>query len=141
MEFSRKEGGKIFPHRTHQNGLSVDFMMPLQKEGQPYYELDSKGASHYLLEFDKNGAYSENPEVTIDFDMAAQHILELEKQARMQGMRIEKVIFNTFLKDELYATPNGKKLEQSSIYVTRNLSPLINDLHDDHFHVDFTFLR
>lgn len=35
MEFSRKEGGKIFPHRTHQNGLSVDFMMPLEKNGKP----------------------------------------------------------------------------------------------------------
>jgi len=28
MECSNKKGGKLFPHRTHQNGLSVDFMMP-----------------------------------------------------------------------------------------------------------------
>ena len=101
MEFSRKEGGKIFPHRTHQNGLSVDYMMPLQKDGKPYYGLDSQGASHYLLEFDKDGKFSEDSRVSIDFDMAAQHILELDKQARKQGMRIHKVIFNTDLKDEL----------------------------------------
>lgn len=140
MEFSRKEGGKMFPHRTHQNGLSVDFMMPLQKDNAPYYELDSKGASHYLLEFDKNGAFTEDASVTIDFDMAAQHILELEVQARKNGMRIDKVIFNTFLQDELFATPHGRRLRASGIYVTRNLTPMINDLHDDHFHVDFVFL-
>ena len=30
-----KEGGRIRPHRTHQNGLSVDFMVPvLDKDGQ-----------------------------------------------------------------------------------------------------------
>lgn len=141
MELSRKNGGKLFPHRTHQNGLSADYMMPLEKEGKPYYELDNQGASHYLLDFDKSGTFSEDSQVVIDFDTAAKHILELERQARKLGMRIEKVIFNTFLKDELFATPNGKKLKQSGIYITQNLSPLINDLHDDHYHVDFTFLR
>lgn len=139
MEFSRKEGGKIFPHRTHQNGVSVDFMMPLQKDGKPYYELDQKGASHYLMEFDENGRYSEDQSISIDFEMAAQHILELDKQARKQGMKIHKVIFNTHLKDELFAGKYGRKLKSSGIYVTRNLSKLINDLHDDHYHVDFSF--
>ena len=137
MEFSHKEGGKMFPHRTHQNGLSVDYMMPLQKNGEPYYELDKKGVSHYLMDFDTEGRYLEDKEVSIDFNMAAQHILELDKQARKQGMRIQKVIFNTDLKDELYATEYGKKLKSSGIYVTRNLTKLINDLHDDHYHVDF----
>lgn len=140
MEFSRKEGGKIFPHRTHQNGLSVDFMMPLMKNNEPCYELDEKGASHYLLDFDRNGAYTENPEIKIDFDAAAFHLLELEKQARKNGMRIHKVIFNTYLKDELYASESGKKLLSSGIYITRNLSKMINDLHDDHYHVDFVKL-
>lgn len=141
MEFSKKEGGKIFPHRTHQNGMSVDFMMPLMKDGKPYYGLDEKGASHYLLEFDRNGAYSEDPSITIDFDMVAQHLLTLDKEARKQGLKIHKVIFNTSLKDELYASSHGQKLLSSGIYVTRNLEKLINDLHDDHYHVDFAPLR
>lgn len=140
MELSRKEGGKIFPHRTHQNGLSVDFMMPLQKNGTTCYELDELGASHYLLEFDKNGAYTEDASISIDFDMAARQILELDKQARKNGMRIHKVIFNTFLQNELFSSSYGKKLRTSGIYVTKYLTPIINELHDDHFHVDFTFL-
>lgn len=141
MEFSKKEGGKIFPHRTHQNGLSVDFMMPLIKDGQPYYDLDDMGPSHYLMEFDKNGAFLKDPTVSIDFDMAARHLLELQKQAQKNGMRIHKVIFNTFLRDELFATPHGKKLAASGIYITQNLEPIINDLHDDHYHVDFIIIR
>ncbi len=140
MEFSRKEGGKIYPHRTHQNGLSVDFMMPLQKDGKPCYDLDDRGAAHYLLDFDRNGKSIENPEISIDFNTAAQHILELEIQARKRGMRIHKVIFNTHLKDELYASEFGKKLRRSGIYLATSLTPIINELHDDHYHVDFTFL-
>lgn len=141
MEFSNKEGGKMFPHRTHQNGLSVDYMMPLKKDGVPYYELDKKGASHYLMDFDTGGRYVEDTNVSIDFNMAARHILELDKQARKKGMKIHKVIFNTDLKDELYESEYGKKLKSSGIYITRNLSKLINDLHDDHYHVDFVKLQ
>ncbi|XOV66910.1 MAG: penicillin-insensitive murein endopeptidase [Fluviicola sp.] len=137
MEFSHKNGGKMYPHRTHQNGLSVDYMMPLKKDGKPYYGLDDIGASHYLLDFDTEGRYTKDKSVSIDFNLAARHILELDKQARKKGMRIHKVIFNTHLKDELYASNFGKELKSSGIYITRNLSKLINDLHDDHYHVDF----
>ena len=34
------EGGRIKPHRTHQNGLAVDFMVPVRnKEGISYMEI------------------------------------------------------------------------------------------------------
>ncbi len=36
MECAHQHGGKLSPHRTHQNGMSVDFMMPLLKDGVPY---------------------------------------------------------------------------------------------------------
>ena len=54
MECSNKNGGKIIPHRTHQNGLSIDFMVPLIKNQKPYYGLDTIGRKHYFLEFNKN---------------------------------------------------------------------------------------
>lgn len=139
MECSHKHGGKLYPHRTHQNGLSVDFMMPKLKEGQPYYELDNIGANHYLLTFDENGNYSEDPTIKLDFNTIALHILELQSAAKNHGLSIEKVIINTSLKDELFASDNGEKLKSSGIYIVQNLSPLINSLHDDHFHVDFQF--
>lgn len=137
MECSHIHGGKLYPHRTHQNGLSVDFMMPKLKDGWPYYGLDSLGAQHYFITFDKNGRYSEDPSIQLDFNTIALHILELNAAAKQHGLSIDKVIINTDLKDELFATENGKKLKNSGIYVVKNLSPLINSVHDDHFHVDF----
>ncbi len=139
MECSHKHGGQLYPHRTHQNGMSVDFMMPKLKDGQPYYELDNLGAQHYMLTFDKNGRYSKDNSIQLDFNTIALHILQLEVAAKKNGMSIEKVIINTNLKDELFATEYGQILKSSGIYVVRNLSPLINSLHDDHFHIDFKF--
>lgn len=137
MECSNQNGGKIWPHKTHQNGLSVDLMMPLIKDNQPYYGLDTKGISHYLLEFDYEGKYLEDPSISIDFEVIAQHLLLLEENAQKNGLHISKVIIHTELKDELYADKFGQQLKNSNIYVVKALTPLINALHDDHYHVDF----
>lgn len=139
MECSHEHGGKLYPHRTHQNGMSVDFMMPKLKDGEPYYELDNLGAQHYMLTFDQNGKYSKDKSIELDFNTIALHILELQAAAKKNGLSIEKVIINTGLKDELFATEQGKILKESGIYIVRNLSPLINSVHDDHFHIDFKF--
>ena len=82
MECSHEQGGELFPHKTHQNGMSVDFMTPLLKDSLPYYELDHIGAEHYLLEFDDNGKYIKAPSITIDFELLAQHILVLNEEAK-----------------------------------------------------------
>lgn len=137
MECSQEHGGEMFPHKTHQNGTSVDFMMPKLKDGKPFYGLDSLGAEHYWLSFDANGRYSEDPTVSIDFETLAQHLLYLDDAAKKQGYSISKVIFKMEMKDELLATPSGKQILKRGIYITKNLSPLINELHDEHFHVDF----
>ena len=101
MECSHQHGGKLQPHRTHQNGTSIDFMMPLTQKKQPYYSLDQTGFAHYLLSFDDNGKYSLDSSVSIDFDVVATHILTLEKNARQFGYKIKKVIIKLELKDEL----------------------------------------
>jgi penicillin-insensitive murein endopeptidase len=140
MECSRKEGGEMKPHRTHRNGLSIDFMMPKLKDGQPYYGLDDKGQSHYLLAFDDSGRLKRNKAITLDFETIALHLLTLDKEARKKGLYIKKVIINTNLKTELYSGKHGKKLKSSGIYVVKLLEPMINALHDEHYHVDFGFL-
>ena len=138
MECSNQMGGKLWPHQTHQNGTSIDFMMPLTKDHKPYYNLDEIGLSHYWLSFDDNGKYSEDKSVEIDFEAIAQHILLLNEAANEKGWKIKKVIIKIELKDELYATPSGKKLKAKGIYVVQGLSKLVNALHDDHYHIDFT---
>lgn len=137
MECSNEHGGKIHPHRTHQNGLSVDFMTPLKKDGASYYDLDKMGATHYLLEFDNDGKYTKDSSITIDFEKMALHLVTLEKAARNNGLKISKVILKTELKDNLFASSYGKQLMESGIYFTKSLTPMINSLHDDHYHIDF----
>lgn len=141
MECSNKEGGKLFPHQTHQNGLSVDFMMPLLKEKQAWYGLDTMGSGHYWLSFDNQGRYSLDSSISIDFETVARHILLLEEQARKNGLKISKVIIKIELKDELFAGTYGKKLKTSGIYVVQALTPLVNAVHDDHYHIDFELLK
>lgn len=141
MECSNEHGGKIWPHRTHQNGLSVDFMSPLLKNGASTTDFNTMGLSHYLMDFDENGVYTEDSSYSIDFNLMAQHILSLNEEAKKQGLKIEKVILKIGLKDDLFATESGKKLKASGIYFAANLSDLIDSLHDDHYHVDFAILK
>jgi penicillin-insensitive murein endopeptidase len=138
MECSNEKGGKIDPHHTHQNGLSIDFMSPLMDENGHSQTYDFLGGVHYMLEFNEKGVLKTDQSHQIDFDKIALHILELNEQAKKNGLKIQKVIFKLELLDELYATPNGKKLKASGIYFAKKLPTLINSLHDDHYHVDFS---
>lgn len=137
MESANKEGGKLYPHRTHQNGLSVDFMMPLIKENKPYYKLDTIGTSHYLLSFNDSGKYGYDTSIKVDFNLIAKHILILNEKAKIEGLKIKKVIIKIEYKDELFATEYGKKLKNSGVYVVKGLSKLVNSMHDEHYHIDF----
>ena len=141
MECSNKHGGKIYPHRTHQNGMSIDLMMPKKKDGQPYYGLDNQGGNHYLLDFDNSGRYTKDSSIIIDFDVLGKQLLDLQTSAKKSGLRIKKVILKMELRDELYASKHGQELKKSGIYITRNLTPIINMLHDDHFHIDFEIIH
>jgi penicillin-insensitive murein DD-endopeptidase len=137
MECSKKKGGRPFPHRTHQNGTSVDFMTPLKKEGEVIKRYDRIGMWRYLMDFDENGKWELNDKVAIDFDKTAKHILILNKVARKHGYKIKKVILETNLKDEIFSSKYGKELKRSGIYFVRHLPEKINKLHDDHYHIDF----
>lgn len=137
MEMSNKQGGKIYPHRTHQNGLSVDLMLPKIKNGQPDYSLDSLGKDHYFLSFNERGEFSGDSSLMIDFELLAHQLLLLDSCAQKSGLKIAKVIIKLEYKDELFSTNFGDQLKNSSIYFAQKLEPLINDLHDDHVHVDF----
>lgn len=141
MECSKKEGGKISGHRTHQNGLSIDFMSPKMKENVPYYGLDHLGASHYQLAFNNDGKLIAEPSIEIDFEMMGQHILALHKKAKKHHLKIKKIILKKELKDNLYKTKSGRIIKKKKIYITMNLPPRINEAHDDHYHIDFQIIK
>ena len=137
MEIAHEHGGELWPHRTHQKGTSVDFMLPKMKEGKVDYSLDQKGISHYFLNTNNNGVYDDSDGVKINFESTAKEILALNKAAISNGWKIKKVILKIELLDDLFKTPSGKKLKQLKIYFAKSLSKKVNEVHDDHFHIDF----
>lgn len=137
MECSDKNGGKLAIHNTHRNGLSIDFMSPKKGKG---LQFNSIGMLHYLLEFDKDGKLNTNKKCQIDFELMAQHILALHNEGKKHGIRIKKVILKINLKDNLFSTTTGKILQQKGIYFAKSLPKRIDDVHDDHYHIDFEII-
>lgn len=141
MECSHKKGGKMFPHRTHQNGTSIDFAVPLKKNKKPYHGDQWKGIWHYGMRFDEKGRCKGNKNISIDFEDMAKHILALEKAARKRKMYIKKVLLKINLKDDFFSTPSGIEVKEKEIYFAKYLPPAIDNVHDDHYHIDFGFLK
>jgi penicillin-insensitive murein endopeptidase len=127
-----KQGGKFSPHKTHQNGLSVDFMVPvINNEGKsidlPTSPLNKWG---YSIEFDERG---ELENYKIDYGAIAVHLRALNRQAQKSGIAIWRVFFDPKLQKILFATKQGKGLDK-----ILKFSPKPSWVrHDDHYHVDF----
>lgn len=128
-EIGCKGGGQFLPHRTHRNGLSVDFMTPLLKDGTPYRTHHLFNLWGYRLEFDNKG---KKGNLEIDYETMAKHIIALEKAAAKNGLGIQKVIFDPVLRPYLLQTPSGKKIKH--LPYTKNR---VIVRHDDHYHIDF----
>jgi len=137
MECTRKRGGRMLIHWTHQNGTSVDFMVPTKRADGKKSLSNRAGMFHYLFQFNPEGQFTLNKKTEIDFETMATHILAIDDAARKHGLSIHKILFNTNLQDELYATPAGQEILQRGIRIIPHLSDLINRFHDDHYHIDF----
>ncbi|MBB6462179.1 hypothetical protein [Flammeovirga kamogawensis] len=158
MECSDHSGGNLYLHRSHENGLSIDFMIPKQKEGKPYTYLDQWGLFHYFLETDNYGNYKQNysllnflspsvskfigrlfipKNVTNDFEKLADHILALDIACNKNGISIKQVIIKIEFKEKLFSTPSGRKLLSRGVYFANKLPSEVNEMHDEHYHIDF----
>jgi len=127
-----EKGGKFKPHKTHQNGLSVDFMVPV---------VDADGKSVYLptnvfnkygynIEFDNSGHYKG---YTIDFESMAAHIMYLHEEAKKRGVDLWRVIFAPELQPYLFKTKYGSYLKANVQFSKKRAWVR----HDEHYHVDF----
>lgn len=125
-------GGAIRPHRSHQNGLSVDFMVPVLDDGNRSVPLPSSPSNKfgYALEFDDQGRL---PGLRIDFDAMAEHLHQISIAARRHGVTIERVILDPPLMDRLFAAGvRGAEAKHLPFMKTR---PWVR--HDEHYHIDF----
>jgi penicillin-insensitive murein endopeptidase len=137
MECSDDNGGEILLHRTHRNGLSIDFMVPKLKNGKQTTFYDHLGLWHYLLNFNSEGKLKFDRAVSIDFETIGKHIIALDNAARANGLVINKVILKLELKDDFFKTMSGKEVRRRGIYFAQRLPDIVNNMHDDHYHVDF----
>lgn len=137
MECSNRDGGRIPVHRTHQNGMSVDFMVPKIRNGKQIRFWDHLGIWHYALDFDEDGRLWLDKNTQIDFEAIGKSILAVDNAGRRNGLKIRKVIFKVNLQDDLYGTSAGQEIQRRGIYLVKRLSEIVDRVHDDHFHIDF----
>ncbi len=131
-ETGSKNGGRFKPHKTHQNGLSVDFFVPvINPKGKsvflPTGPLHQMG---YAIEFDSHGKYQN---YSIDFEAMGQHLLEVKRAADLHHVKIWRVIFDNELQKLLFQSKSGKRAQAELTFSTRK--PWVR--HDEHYHVDF----
>lgn len=129
------DGGRFRPHRTHQNGLSVDFFMPVRNSGGKSVPLPTNASDRfgYDVEFDAHARWGE---YRIDFAAAAEHLYQLHRAAAARGVGIALVIFDKPYLPRLFATPRGPYLRQHLNFMKGK--PWVR--HDEHYHVDFAVL-
>ncbi|SFM21712.1 penicillin-insensitive murein endopeptidase [Marinobacter zhejiangensis] len=127
-----REGGEFSPHKTHRNGLSVDFMTPVVDDAGHSVHLPTTPFNKfgYNIEFDDIGHYEG---MSIDYDAMAAHIVALHKQAISRGFDVWRVIFDPELQAPLYNTQYSDYLRQNIEFSARRSWVR----HDEHYHVDF----
>jgi len=128
-EIGLRKGGRFLPHRTHRNGMSVDFMTPLLKNEKPYHRNHPFNLWGYAMEFDNTG---KQKSIRIDYETLAKHLLALKKASQTNDLRIQKVIFDPVLQPFLLKTSVGELIKDLPFTKKR-----VVIRHDDHYHVDF----
>ena len=132
-ETGLEEGGQFKPHKTHRNGLSVDFMTPVTNESGTSVHLPTSPLNKfgYSIEFDEKDRYEG---MKIDYDALAAHVVALHKQAKKRGYDLWRVIFDPKLQPKLYKTQYASYLKEN-IQFSKKRSWV---RHDEHYHVDFS---
>jgi penicillin-insensitive murein endopeptidase len=73
-------GGRLRPHRSHQNGTSVDFFVPVRNAAGASVPLPTRVSDKfgYNVEFDADARWGE---YRIDFPALAEHLYQLHRAA------------------------------------------------------------
>jgi len=131
-ECSWLSGGQMKPHRTHQNGTSVDFLVPIRDEDNEINYLPTHifNKFGYALEFDSLGA---SESMKIDFNAMGLHLYYLHKSCIANNIKIGLVIFDPKLQRLLFETEWGAKVKPLMRFTTKSVWVR----HDEHYHINF----
>jgi len=127
-----KNGGRFKPHKTHQNGLSVDLMIPVKNEKGESVKLPTNAFNRYGydIDFTLEGKYGD---LTLDYETFSALLVALKQSASNWGIGIWRVIFDPKMQHNLRDAKQWAEI--SDIQFTKKHSWL---RHDDHFHIDFS---
>ena len=125
-------GGQFHPHRSHQNGTSVDFFVPVKNADGKSVPLPTDIVTRfgYDIEFDEKANYKT---YSIDFEAMAEHLYQLHVAAKIHGSGFSLVIFDAQYLPKLFATRRGAYLQKNLPFMKGK--PWVR--HDEHYHVDF----
>lgn len=134
-----KGGGRFPPHRTHQHGLTADFMTPVRmlnnegKESPAILPCNALNLWGYEIRLGADGRWTE---YRLDTRAMVAHLAALNTAGRQYGLRIERVIFDPPLLKLLRADPGFSRLKGVRFLEKKAWFP-----HDGHYHVDFAEIR
>jgi len=130
-ETGLRSGGSFTPHKTHQNGLSVDFMVPVKNRAGESVPLPTWPTNKfgYGVEFDANGEYGDP---AIDLEVMALHIEAVSQAAEAAGVGIWRVIFDPQLQTRLREAEAWPRIAHLQFSKKRSWVR-----HDEHYHIDF----
>ena len=128
-------GGSFYPHRTHRQGLSADFITPVYMQGPsgekvptvlPVHVMNLWGYGIRVNDQGRFGAYHFDTEAMIA------HIAALKDAGHMYGIRIKQVILDPPLvallkKDKTFSRIADVKFMKGRAWFA----------HDGHYHIDF----
>ena len=128
-----KNGGAFKPHRTHQNGSSVDFFVPVRNGIGDSVKLPTNIANKfgYGVEFNSHAKFRD---YAIDFEAIAEHLYVLDIAAKKHKAPIKLVIFDPAFLPKLFATKRGEYLKSNVKFMQTKAWVR----HDEHYHVDFS---
>lgn len=129
-ETGHRKGGQFRPHRTHQNGTSVDVFVPMRDaNGEPaHLPIWPTNKWGYALNLDPRGKLGD---LTLDFDALAALLATIETVARRRKAPLARVILAPEFRRLLFAkAPELRRLPfmKGKAWVR----------HDEHIHLDFT---
>lgn len=134
-------GGPFPPHRTHENGLAVDFFVPVRNGvGRsvrvPAWPWTKFG---YALDFDSTGQGSGffARGLRIDFAAIAAHLAAIAEAAPRHGLAVDVVIFAPELQRRLLESAEGRELRGLVRFSPRPAWVR----HDEHYHVNFRIVN
>jgi penicillin-insensitive murein endopeptidase len=126
-----RNGGRFRPHRTHQNGLSVDFFVPVRDASGKSVPIPTSPTTRFGYDLEFN-AEARLEDLSIDFGALAEHLHQLNLAAKRNKSSIALVIFDPAYFERLFATPRGPAIRSLPFMKGK---PWVR--HDEHFHVDF----